>query len=64
MVKSLRASYYLLGALLAGSVKLKYLSRDSCDFGFRPIDHTQRLRSLGRKIDMEGGILGLLQISL
>jgi UDP-N-acetylglucosamine 1-carboxyvinyltransferase len=58
MVKSLRASYYLLGALLGRFGKAEVSSPGGCDFGFRPIDqHIKGFEALGAKIDMEGGII-------
>lgn len=58
MVKSLRASYYLLGALLGRIGKVEVSSPGGCDFGFRPIDqHIKGFEALGAKIEMEGGII-------
>jgi UDP-N-acetylglucosamine 1-carboxyvinyltransferase len=38
MIKSIRASYYLLGALLGRFGKAEVALPGGCDFGFRPMD--------------------------
>ena len=59
-VKELRASYYLLGALLArfGEVSMAYPG--GCDIGLRPIDqHIKGFRALGAEVEIEHGIIGI-----
>jgi UDP-N-acetylglucosamine 1-carboxyvinyltransferase len=58
MVKSIRASYYLIGALLGRFGKAEVSSPGGCDFGFRPIDqHIKGFESLGAHIDIEHGVV-------
>ena len=59
-VKELRASYYLLGALLArfGEVSMAYPG--GCDIGLRPIDqHIKGFKALGADVEIEHGIISL-----
>jgi len=58
MVKSLRASYYLLGALLGRFKKAEVSFPGGCDFGFRPIDqHIKGFEALGAKVTVEHGVI-------
>lgn len=58
LVKKLRASYYLLGVLLARHGEAEVPLPGGCDIGFRPIDqHLKGLRALGAEIDMEHGVI-------
>ncbi len=58
MVKSLRASYYLLGALLGKFKKAEVSFPGGCDFGFRPVDqHIKGFEALGAKVSIEHGII-------
>jgi len=58
MVKSLRASYYLLGALLGRFGKAEVASPGGCDFGFRPIDqHIKGFEALGATVEIEHGLV-------
>lgn len=58
MVKHLRASYYLLGALLGRFKKAQVPLPGGCDFGYRPIDqHIKGFEALGAKITIEHGII-------
>lgn len=58
MVKSLRASYYLMGALLGRFKKAEVSLPGGCDFGFRPIDqHIKGFEALGAKIEIDHGIV-------
>jgi len=57
-VKELRASYYLIGALLArfGRVTMPYPG--GCDIGVRPIDqHIKGFKALGANVDIEHGLI-------
>jgi len=58
MVKSLRASYYLLGALLGRFKKAEVAFPGGCDFGYRPIDqHIKGFEALGAKVEIDHGIV-------
>jgi len=58
MVKSMRASYYLLGALLGRFRKAEVASPGGCDFGFRPIDqHIKGFKAMGAEVTVEHGIV-------
>lgn len=60
IVKSMRASYYLLGALLGRFNKAEVVFPGGCDFGFRPIDqHIKGFEALGAKVELEHGIIKL-----
>ncbi len=55
----LRASGYLLGALLSRFSKCPLLTSGGCNFGDRPIDlHLKALSELGATVDLEKGELG------
>jgi UDP-N-acetylglucosamine 1-carboxyvinyltransferase len=58
MVKSMRASYYLLGALLGRFKNAEVAFPGGCDFGFRPIDqHIKGFEALGAKVSIEHGVV-------
>ncbi|HHY81599.1 MAG TPA: UDP-N-acetylglucosamine 1-carboxyvinyltransferase [Clostridiales bacterium] len=58
MVKRLRASYYLLGVLLAKFGKAEIPFPGGCEIGARPIDqHIKGFEALGAKVDIEHGII-------
>ena len=58
LVKSMRASYYLLGALLGRFGKAEVSLPGGCDFGFRPIDqHIKGFEAMGAKVEIEHGII-------
>lgn len=58
LVKSMRASYYLLGALIARFGKAEVSLPGGCDFGFRPIDqHIKGFQAMGANIEIEHGIV-------
>ena len=60
MVKRLRASYYLMGALLGKFKKAEVSMPGGCDFGFRPIDqHIKGFEALGAKVEIDRGIVKL-----
>ncbi len=60
MVKSLRASYYLLGSLLGRFKKAEVAFPGGCDFGYRPIDqHIKGFEALGAKVELDRGIVKL-----
>lgn len=54
----LRASYYLLGALLGRFKKATVSYPGGCDFGVRPIDqHIKGFEALGAKVEVEHGVI-------
>mgnify|MGYP000920859566 FL=1 len=58
LVKSMRASYYLLGVLLGKSGMAEVPFPGGCEIGARPIDqHIKGLEALGARVDIEHGIV-------
>lgn len=58
MSKKLRASYYLIGALLGRFKKAKVAMPGGCDFGTRPIDqHLKSFEALGATVEIENGMV-------
>jgi len=54
----IRASYYLIGALLGRFKNAKVSFPGGCDFGTRPLDqHIKAFEALGAKVDMSHGII-------
>ncbi len=59
-VKELRASYYLLGALLARFKEVSMAYPGGCDIGLRPIDqHIKGFKALGAEVEIEHGMISL-----
>lgn len=61
-VRKIRASYYLMGALLGRFKQAKVALPGGCNFGSRPIDlHLKGFRALGAEVeeDLENGIISL-----
>ena len=59
-IKKIRASYYLLGALLGRYKKAEVALPGGCNFGTRPIDlHLKGFKALGAKVDVSNGIVNL-----
>lgn len=57
-VKTMRASFYVLGPLLARFGKAKVSLPGGCAWGPRPVDlHIKGLQKLGAKIDIENGYI-------
>lgn len=57
-VKRIRASYYLLGALLGRFKKAEVALPGGCNFGTRPIDlHLKGFRALGAEVSVENGVV-------
>jgi UDP-N-acetylglucosamine 1-carboxyvinyltransferase len=57
-VKKLRASYYLLGALVGRFGRAVVPAPGGCDLGPRPIDqHIKGLSALGAQVDVEHGLI-------
>lgn len=60
MIKSMRASYYLLGALLGRFGKAEVALPGGCDFGFRPMDqHIKGFEAMGAMVSIEHGMIKL-----
>ena len=56
--KRLRASYYLLGVLLARFGYAEVPLPGGCSIGLRPIDqHIKGLRALGAEVELEHGVI-------
>lgn len=57
-IKKIRASYYLLGALLGKYKEASVPLPGGCNIGSRPIDqHIKGFEALGAKVDIEGGYI-------
>lgn len=57
-IKKIRASYYLLGAMLGRFKKAEVALPGGCNFGVRPIDqHIKGLEALGAKVSIEHGMV-------
>lgn len=57
-IKKIRASYYLLGALLGKYKKAKVALPGGCNIGLRPIDqHIKGFRALGADVRIEHGLI-------
>ena len=55
-MRKIRASYYLIGAMLGRFGKAKPTMPGGCNFGVRPIDqHIKGMRALGADIVIQGG---------
>ncbi len=60
MIKKMRASYYLLGALLGRFNRAEVALPGGCDFGVRPIDqHIKGFEALGASVELEYGVVKL-----
>ena len=57
-IKKIRASYYLLGALLGKYKRAEVALPGGCDIGSRPIDlHLKGFRALGAEVDIQHGLI-------
>lgn len=57
-IRKIRASYYLLGALLGKYRKARVALPGGCDIGSRPIDqHLKGFRALGASVNIEYGMI-------
>ena len=57
-IRKIRASYYLLGALLGKYNKAQVALPGGCDIGSRPIDqHLKGFRALGANVNIEYGMI-------
>lgn len=60
LVRKLRASYYLMGVLLAKFGRAEVGLPGGCDIGPRPVDqHLKGFRALGADVKVEGGVVKL-----
>ena len=60
LVHQMRASYYLLGALLGRFSRAVVAMPGGCDFGVRPIDqHLKGFAALGADYNLEGGVVNV-----
>ena len=58
LMRKIRASYYLLGAMLARFGHAKASLPGGCDFGVRPIDqHIKGFKALGAEVEVKNGII-------
>ncbi len=58
-IKKIRASYYMLGALLGRFNKAEVALPGGCNIGSRPIDqHLKGFRALGAKVEVSRGMIG------
>ena len=58
LARKIRASYYLIGALLGRFGKAEVAMPGGCNFGVRPIDqHVKGFTTLGAKVVVEGGFI-------
>ena len=57
-MRKMRASYYMVGALLGRFKKAECALPGGCDFGSRPIDlHIKSFEALGARVTLEDGVL-------
>ena len=57
-IRKIRASYYLLGALLGKYKKAEVALPGGCDIGSRPIDlHIKGFRAMGATVDIAHGLV-------
>ena len=57
-IRKIRASYYLIGALLGKYKRAEVALPGGCDIGSRPIDlHLKGFRALGAQVDIEYGLV-------
>ena len=57
-IRKIRASYYLIGALLGKYKKAQVVLPGGCDIGSRPIDlHIKGFRALGAEVDIQHGLI-------
>ena len=58
LMRKIRASYYLIGAMLGRFGRAKTTMPGGCNFGVRPIDqHEKGMRALGASIDVRNGFI-------
>ncbi len=58
LTRKIRASYYLIGAMLGRFGRAKTTMPGGCNFGVRPIDqHIKGMRALGADVNVESGFV-------
>ena len=58
LMRKIRASYYLIGAMLGRFGHAKTTMPGGCNFGVRPIDqHIKGMTALGAEVDVRGGFV-------
>ena len=58
LTRKIRASYYLIGAMLGRFGKAKTTMPGGCNFGVRPIEqHIKGMTALGAKVDVKNGFV-------
>jgi len=58
LMRKIRASYYLIGAMLGRFGSAKTTMPGGCNFGVRPIDqHIKGMTALGAQIEVKGGFV-------
>jgi len=58
LARRIRASYYLIGALLGRCGEATVAMPGGCDFGVRPIDqHLKGFTAMGAEVELEGGFI-------
>ena len=58
LMRSIRASYYLIGAMLGRFGHARGAMPGGCDFGVRPIDqHIKGFRAMGAEVDVMDGMI-------
>ena len=58
LMRKIRASYYLIGAMLGRFGAAKTTMPGGCNFGVRPIDqHIKGMTALGAEVEVEGGFV-------
>ena len=58
LMRKIRASYYLIGAMLGRFVSAKTTMPGGCNFGVRPIDqHIKGMTALGADVDVKNGFV-------
>ena len=58
LMRKIRASYYLIGAMLGRFGKAKTTMPGGCNFGSRPIDqHEKGMRALGAELEIKNGFV-------
>ena len=65
LIKKIRASYYLIGALLGKYKEAEVVLPGGCNIGSRPIDqHIKGWKALGTKVDIAHGLISAMAESL
>jgi len=60
LMRKIRASYYLIGAMLGRFAEAKTTMPGGCNFGVRPIDqHIKGMTAMGAEVDVSGGFVNV-----